>query len=238
MAAQRRRRVLPDPDPAGRSRRPFRRRDRAGGDALLQRARRRQVPAEPRGARRRLQGRADRRRVRRDPRRLRALPPRHAALQPRGPGPGGGRGAARGAAKRATRSRAACCCRTARRARSTASSGCSASSRPGSRRSPRRSRARCASCCSAGLHRRRSAGATAIARLLERPRRARPAGRPRPGAPVALPLGQDGAAQLHPDDARRPHGDGALGRGARAVPRPPRRRGDPVAAGRARRSAA
>ena len=83
------RRVLPGADPAGRSGRPLRRRDLARGDAVLQRARRREVRAEPRGARRRLQGRADRRRLRRDLRRLSALPARHAALRQRRPGSGG-----------------------------------------------------------------------------------------------------------------------------------------------------
>ena len=68
----RRRRVPPDPDPAVRPGRPLRRRDLPGRDALLQRPRRGEVPAEPGRARRRVQGRADRRRRRRDPRRLSA----------------------------------------------------------------------------------------------------------------------------------------------------------------------
>ena len=77
-----------------------------------------------------------------------------------------------------------------------------------------------------------------LSRAPERSRRARAAHRPRSGAPVALPLVQDAAADLHPDHARRSHGDGALDRRTRAVPRPPCRRGDPLAAGAARRSTA
>ena len=47
-------------------------------------------------------------------------------------------------------------------------------------------------------------------------------------ASVALSLGKDRAARLHPDDAGRPDGDGAFDRGARAVSRSSRGRGHPV----------
>ena len=88
----RRGRVPPDPDPPGRPRRPFRRRDlaqprrccfNAHGVAkyLLSRA------VRDAGYKVVLTGEG----VRRDPRRLPALPPRHAALQPRRAGPRGGR---------------------------------------------------------------------------------------------------------------------------------------------------
>ena len=77
----RRGRVPPDPDPAIRPRRPLRRCDLAGRDARVQRPRRGEVPAQPGRARRRLQGRADRRRLGRDPRRLPPLPAGHGAAQ-------------------------------------------------------------------------------------------------------------------------------------------------------------
>ena len=92
----------------------FCRRHLALRDAVRQRARRREVPAEPRGARRGLQGGADRRGIRRDSRRLSALPPRHAALQHAGPGPARSSQRCSPSWTRRTRSRGACCCRTAK----------------------------------------------------------------------------------------------------------------------------
>ena len=70
-----------------------------------------------------------------------------------------------------------------------------------------------------------------LPRLLQRYRCPRPARRARAAAPVALSVVEDRVARLHPDHARRPHGDGAFDRGPGAVPRPPCRRGDPIAAG-------
>ena len=52
-----------------------------------------------------------------------------------------------------------------------------------------------------------------------------------PLQPVALSLGEDRAALLHPDHAGRPHGDGTFDRRTRAFPRPPRGRSDPFTAG-------
>ena len=113
MAAHAGAEFCPDPDPAGGSRRPLRRRDLARGDALRQRARRREVRPQPGGARRRVQGRAHRRGLGRDPGGLSPLPARHAALRQRRAGSGGDPIAAGRSWSRAIRSRAACCCPTA-----------------------------------------------------------------------------------------------------------------------------
>ena len=137
---------------------------------------------------------------------------------------------ARSSWKRSTRSHAACCCRTARANRSTMSSAGSASSRRGWRRSPR---------AAVKLRRPVLAGLCAalwIARELQRAaERARRAGASSSGRdPVHQSLylwSKTVPARLHPHRARRSHGDGALHRRARAVPRPSRRRG---ASGRSR----
>ena len=60
---------------------------------------------------------------------------------------------------------------------------------------------------------------------VQSPRRRRPAHRSRGRQPGALHLGQDVAAQLHPQQPGRPDGDGALGRGPAAVSRSQSRRG-------------
>ena len=75
------RRVLPRRHPLRAPGRSFRRRDLSRRAAVRERARRREVPAEPRGARLGHQGRADRRRQRRDLRGLSALPPRPRAVR-------------------------------------------------------------------------------------------------------------------------------------------------------------
>ena len=74
-----RRRVLPHRRSLGAPGRSLRRRDLSRRAAVRERARRREVPAEPRRARCRHQGRADRRGQRRDLRRLSALPARSGA---------------------------------------------------------------------------------------------------------------------------------------------------------------
>ena len=238
MAAHAGRRVPPDPDHASttspttsptRSGTPRRRSSTRHGVAkyLLSRA------VRDAG----LQGRADRRRVRRDPRRLSPLPPRHAALRPQRPGSRRGRAAPAGASwRRPTRSRAACCCPTARRCRwraCAARSGFVPSLAGGA--TPRS-----AGSCAALLARTSppsSRERDPYSRLLDGldvPGQL--AGRDA-GEPVALPLVQDDAAQLHPDRAGRPHGDGALGGGARAVPGSPRRRAARATCRSRRRSA-
>ena len=113
----RRGRVPPDPDPAIRPRRPLRRCDLAGRDALRQRAWRREVPAEPGRARRRLQGRADRRGLRRDPGRIPAISVATWCCTTRRDRIRRPSGCCWSSWRRATRSRAACCCPTARRRR-------------------------------------------------------------------------------------------------------------------------
>ena len=139
--------------------------DAAVGDALLQRARRRQVSAEPRGARCRLQGRHDRRRIGRDPRRLRAFSPRHAAVQPRGPGSGRRSQALLEELERANRSPAACCCRMATAGPLDGVGGCSASCRHGSRRS-RRGPQKMRAVAGRGLSRAGSAQRESLPRML------------------------------------------------------------------------
>ena len=68
-------------------------------------------------------------------------------------------------------------------------------------------------------------------RFLQRCRRSRPAHRSRSAEPVALPVGKNGAAHLHPDHAGGPHGDGALHRGTRAFPGSSCRGSAPLPAG-------
>ena len=75
------------------------RRRLACGDALHQRPRRREIPAEPGGSGRRHQGRLHRRGVGRDAGRLRALPPGRPALQQRAAGSRDRPEAARGAGR-------------------------------------------------------------------------------------------------------------------------------------------
>ena len=97
-------RELPsDPGDLARSRRCLRRRRLARGDALRERPRRREVPALPRGAGCRDQGRVHRRRIGRDAGGLRAVPPRRPALQQRPPGSGHRQPTARRAARSPTR---------------------------------------------------------------------------------------------------------------------------------------
>src|SRR5262249_7500598 len=72
--------------------------------------------------------------------------------------------------------------------------------------------------------RRRDGGPRSVPRPARRPRRPGAARRPAARAPGALSLGENPPPELRPRHARRPHGDGTLGRGPRPVPRPPRRR--------------
>ena len=187
-------RILSHPHPTGRSGRSFCRCYPAIGDPLLQCPWRCQIPFEPRRARCRLQGRHDRRRIGRDPGRLCPLSPRHAALQPGGPGSRVSSRAFSTIWKGSIPCPAGCCCRTAKPGRSTASSGSSASSLPGSRPS-RRARSRCGRCWP-GIFSTGSGSRKGFLAFAQRHRRPRPARRARSGAPVALPLGEDPAARL------------------------------------------
>ena len=87
------------PHARGAARGPFRRRHLAIRDDHLQLEFRGEVPAQPAGARRRLQGGADRRGLGRDPGGVSVLPPGHADVQR----PGGGRADEAGPRRRAAR---------------------------------------------------------------------------------------------------------------------------------------
>ena len=140
-----------------------------------------------------------------------------------GQDPADGAGTAGGARARATRSRAACSCPTARPSRPRACNARSVSRPRGSRRPPAPSSS-CADCMAPAPSRRNFPGRDAYRALLDSldvPGRL--AGR----APVHQSLYlwcKTVLRELHPRRARRPHGDGALGRGPRPVPRSPRRR--------------
>ena len=195
-----------------------------GRDACVQRTRRREVPPEPGRARRRLQGRADRRGLRRDPGRLPPLPPGHVAAQ---------YGRAR---TRTTSEHLLASCR----ASNPVSRGLLLPERRGAARTsvrapgvraPSRLEAstvanRCSRAASRPTSPPRFAGRDAYRSLLNRrPGRAGQLAGREPVQPVALPVVQGDAAELRPDAPGRPDGDGALGRGTRAVPGSPRRRG-------------
>ena len=215
MAAQRRGRLPSNPDPAIRPRRSVRRRHLASRDAFPQRSRRRQVLPELGRARRRLQGRADRRRLRRDPGRLCPLPPGPGALQRPGARRGGGPaapGAVAGEQPGIARP-------PSLRWRGTAAH--KRPPRPGFRTvvagGPRHGGDPARRIVRARL-RLRVCRARSVPRLPERPRRGGSAHRPRAGEPVALPVVQGDAPELHPGRAGRPDGDGAFGGGPSAVP--------------------
>ena len=197
--------------------------------AVRERARGREVHAQPRGARSGHQGRADRRGQRRDLRRLSALPPRLPALRRRTarirrtrPAAGRARGVEQGlggnAACRRRRWRLESVQRVlgfvpsileivgADRARPAEASSSDGFRAEFAGRDTFRVAARTTSTSSASS----PAASRSTSRSTSGPRR---------------------AAQLHPEQSGRPDGDGALGRRPAAVPRSPRRRGSGTDAG-------
>ena len=187
-------------------------------------------PAEPGRPRLRHQGGADGRGQRRDLRRLSALPARPACCTTAtGRTPSDAQRCSR-ELEAANRVSAGMLMPDGERRRSTACSACSASCRRAWRPGADRRRPACAVADDdfrASVRRSRHVPRRCSSRLdVERPAR-----RARRREPVALHLGQDRAAELHPQQPGRSHGDGALGRGPAAVPRSPRRRGGGADAG-------